>query len=95
MTTEQKIISAKVGLLELAKQLGNVSPELAYRRQHGQGRLNNQMEAATANRLNAPPGIQLVVRLPRSAIAFIANLINSIRSRVGSALYCRHVEPSE
>ena len=25
MTTEQKIIRAKVGLLELAKQLGNVS----------------------------------------------------------------------
>ena len=25
MTTEQKIIPAKVGLLELAKQLGNVS----------------------------------------------------------------------
>ncbi len=25
MTTEQKIIKAKVGLLELAKQLGNVS----------------------------------------------------------------------
>jgi hypothetical protein len=25
MTTEQKIICAKVGLLELAKQLGNVS----------------------------------------------------------------------
>jgi ACT domain-containing protein len=26
MTREQKIIRAKVGLLELAKQLGNVSP---------------------------------------------------------------------
>ena len=26
MTTEQKIIRAKVGLLELAKQLGNASP---------------------------------------------------------------------
>ena len=26
MTQEQKIIRAKVGLLELAKQLGNVSP---------------------------------------------------------------------
>jgi hypothetical protein len=26
MTKEQKIIRAKVGLLELAKQLGNVSP---------------------------------------------------------------------
>jgi len=25
MTTEQKVIRAKVGLLELAKQLGNVS----------------------------------------------------------------------
>ena len=25
MTTEQKIIRAKIGLLELAKQLGNVS----------------------------------------------------------------------
>ena len=25
MTTEQKVIKAKVGLLELAKQLGNVS----------------------------------------------------------------------
>ena len=25
MTTEQKIIKAKVGVLELAKQLGNVS----------------------------------------------------------------------
>jgi hypothetical protein len=25
MTTEQKIIKAKIGLLELAKQLGNVS----------------------------------------------------------------------
>jgi hypothetical protein len=25
MTTEQKIIRAKVGLLEIAKQLGNVS----------------------------------------------------------------------
>ena len=28
MTTEQKIIRAKVGLLELAKQLGNVSQAL-------------------------------------------------------------------
>ena len=33
MTTEQKIIRAKVGLLELAKQLGNVSQaSLAVRR---------------------------------------------------------------
>src|SRR5262245_52566670 len=35
MTTEQKIIRAKVGLLELAKQLGNVSKAynmLGYRR---------------------------------------------------------------
>jgi hypothetical protein len=32
MTTEQTIIRAKVGLLELAKQLGNVSqPHLASR----------------------------------------------------------------
>jgi hypothetical protein len=29
MTTEQKIIRAKVGLLELAKQLGNVSTKPA------------------------------------------------------------------
>src|SRR5215831_20175673 len=29
MTTEQKIIRAKVGLLELAKQLGNVSQGVA------------------------------------------------------------------
>ena len=28
MTTEQKIIRAKVGLLELAKQLGNCQPSL-------------------------------------------------------------------
>ena len=28
MTTEQKVIRAKVGLLELAKQLGNVQPRL-------------------------------------------------------------------
>ena len=28
MTTEQKVIKAKVGLLELAKQLGNVSQSL-------------------------------------------------------------------
>jgi hypothetical protein len=28
MTTEQKIIRAKVGLLELAKQLGNISQSL-------------------------------------------------------------------
>jgi hypothetical protein len=28
MTTEQKIIRAKVGLLELARQLGNVSQAL-------------------------------------------------------------------
>ena len=28
MTQEQKIIRAKVGLLELAKQLGNVAPSL-------------------------------------------------------------------
>ncbi len=29
MTTEQKIIRAKIGLLELAKQLGNVSQSYA------------------------------------------------------------------
>ena len=28
LTTEQKIIRAKLGLLELAKQLGNVSPPI-------------------------------------------------------------------
>ena len=31
MTTEQKIIRAKVGLLELAKQLGNVSQAVSIR----------------------------------------------------------------
>jgi hypothetical protein len=30
MTTEQKIIRAKVGLLELAKQLGNVTAATAF-----------------------------------------------------------------
>jgi hypothetical protein len=33
MTTEQKIIRAKVGLLELAKQLGNVSQACKMRLQ--------------------------------------------------------------
>jgi hypothetical protein len=40
MTTEQKIIHAKVGLLELAKQLGNVSQAckmMGYSRDDGIG----------------------------------------------------------
>ena len=32
MTKDQKIIRAKVGLLELAKQLGNVSKMMGYSR---------------------------------------------------------------
>ena len=34
MTTEQKIIRTKVGLLELAKQLGSVSQAEIPRRRH-------------------------------------------------------------
>jgi hypothetical protein len=35
MTKEQKIIRAKVGLLELAKQLGNVSQAYSCQLQNG------------------------------------------------------------
>jgi hypothetical protein len=43
MTTEQKIIRAKVGLLELAKQLGNVSMSIS---------LQNR---SAASRMTSPP----------------------------------------
>jgi len=52
MTTEQKIIRAKVGLLELAKQLGNVSQAckmMGYSRD-GLRVLMAALSAATARR---------------------------------------------
>ena len=40
MTSEQKIIRAKVGLLELAKQLGNVSQDSFRLRRFGLNKLD-------------------------------------------------------
>ena len=50
MTTEQKIIRAKVGLLELAKQLGNVSQAckiMGYSRDSFTGSRNSTTTAAS------------------------------------------------
>ena len=45
MTTEQKIIRAKVGLLELAKQLGNGSPTRPISIHHPQRKLHEVLYA--------------------------------------------------
>ena len=50
MTTEQKIIRAKVGLLELAKQLGNVSQAckiMGYSQRQLTGSRNSTTTAAS------------------------------------------------
>ena len=49
MTTEQKIIKTKVGVLELAKQLGNVSKAcqvMGYSRDSSTGSRNSMTRAA-------------------------------------------------
>ena len=60
MTTEQKIIRAKVGLLELAKQLGNVSQAckmMGYSRDSFY-----RFTASTASRISTTPAASSLSR---------------------------------